>query len=75
MKTIYVMSMLMYWNRFPNEFVDVPSLEAIIVSFDGALGSLSWWVAAPLMAGRQLEWMGFKVPSKPRHFVSLRFFV
>lgn len=34
------------WNRLLREAVDVPSIEALKAWLDGALGSLSWWVAA-----------------------------
>ena len=46
------------WHRLPREAVDAPSLEAFKVGLDGALGSLSWWVAALPMAG-DLSWVGF----------------
>ena len=34
------------WHRFPREVVNAPSLNAFKATLDGALGSLSWWVAA-----------------------------
>ena len=39
-------------NKLAREAVDAPSLEASKSRLDGALGSLSWWVAALTMAGR-----------------------
>jgi len=45
------------------ENVDTPSLEMLKARLNGALGSLSWWVATlPMELGRL-----FKVPSNPRH--------
>ena len=38
------------------------SLEAFKARLDGALGNLSWWVAALPMAGGW-GWVGFKVPN------------
>jgi len=35
----------------PGEAVGAPSLEVFKARFHGALGSLSWWVAALPMAG------------------------
>jgi len=35
----------------PREAVDAPSLEVLKTRLDGALGSLSWWVASLPMAG------------------------
>ena len=32
--------------RLPREVMDTPSLEVSKARLDGALGSLSWWVAA-----------------------------
>jgi len=37
--------------NLPREIVDAPSLEAFKARLDGALGSLSWWLAALHMAG------------------------
>ena len=34
------------WHRLPTEAVDAPSLEVFKARLDGALGSLSWWMAA-----------------------------
>ena len=54
------------WHRLPGEAVDFPILEAFKVRLDGALGSLTWWMAALCMAGRWSE-VGFKVPYNPNH--------
>ena len=37
-------------EQLPREAVHAPSLEVFNARLDGALGSLSWWVAALLMA-------------------------
>ena len=39
------------WHRLPREAVGAPSLEVFKARLDGALGSLSWWVAALTTAG------------------------
>jgi len=44
--------MVRHWHRLPREAVDVPSLEAFKSRLAGALGSLSWWVAALPTAAR-----------------------
>jgi len=46
--------------------VGAPSLEALKATLDGALGSLSCWVAA-LPTAEGWNWMGFVVPSNPNH--------
>ena len=40
-----------HWHRLPKVTVDVPSLEVPNPRSGGALGSLTWWVAALPMAG------------------------
>ena len=37
--------MVRQWHRLPRATVDVPSLEVFVARLDGALDSLSWWVA------------------------------
>ena len=37
--------------QLPGEAVGAPSLEALKAQLDGALGSLSWWVATSLLQG------------------------
>ena len=37
--------------QLPREAVGAPSLEVLKARLDGALGSLSWWVAALSIAG------------------------
>ena len=54
--------MVKYWHRLSREDGDAPSLEAFKARMDGALGSLTWWMAA-LPASAGWNWMGFKVPS------------
>ena len=39
------------WHRLSREAVGAPSLEVFKVRLDGAMGRLSWWVAALLTAG------------------------
>jgi len=46
--------------------VGAPSLEALKANLDGALGSLSWGVAALPMA-EGWDWVGFEVPSHPKN--------
>ena len=50
------------WHRLPREAVGATALDRL----DGALGSLSWWGAALLMAG---DWSSviFRAPSNPTH--------
>ena len=54
----------------PREAVGAPSLEAFKPRLDGALGSLSCWVAALPMEG-VWNWIGFMVPSNPNHSMIL----
>ena len=56
------------WHRLPREAVGTPSLEALRGRLDGALGSLSCWVAA-LRTVRRWRWVGFEGPSNPNHSV------
>ena len=44
------------------EAVGDPSMQALKTRLDGALGSLTLWVA------EGWNWVGFKAPSKPTHF-------
>ena len=46
--------------------MDALSLEASKAWLDGALGSLSWWVATLPMVGGW-NWVGFKDLSNLRH--------
>ena len=62
--------MVRHWNKLPREAVDAPSLEAFKARLDGALGSLTYWVAALRMVGGW-NWMGCKVPSNSSHPVIL----
>ena len=50
--------------RLPREAVDAQTLELFKAKLDGALGSLSWWVAAMPMEGGW-NWIFFKVSSIP----------
>ena len=50
-KNFFIWRMTRQWHRLPRGGVDVPSLETSKARLDGALGSLSWWVAALPMAG------------------------
>ena len=43
--------MVRLWHGLPREAVCAPSLEAIRVRLDGALGSPIWWLATLPMAG------------------------
>ena len=47
--------------------VGAPSLEVLKSRLDGALGSLSWWVAALSVAEGFWNWLVFKVPSNLSH--------
>ena len=46
-----------------------PIPGAVKARLDGALGSLSWWVALPVSGG--WNWVSFKVPSRPNRSVIL----
>jgi len=50
--------------------VGAPSLEVLKARLDGALGSLSWWVAA-LPTAWGWGWVGCKVPCKLHHSMNL----
>jgi len=56
--------------QLPREAVGAPSLEVLKARLDGALGSLSWWVAAMTTAGGWNQ-MIFKVPSNPSYSIIL----
>jgi len=47
-----------------------PSPEVLKGRLGGALGNLSWWVAALPIAG-SWNWVCFEVPSSPTHSVIL----
>jgi len=50
------------WHRLPREAVDAPSLKVLKARLDGALGSLSCWVAAlPVAEG----WTGWALRFLP----------
>ena len=53
--------------QLPREAVGALSLKAFKARLDGALGSLSCWMALPMAGG--LDWVGFKVPSNKSHSV------
>ena len=55
--------------QLPREAVGAPSLEELKARLDGALGSLSCWVADLPMAVAWIE-MVFKVQSNPNHSVT-----
>ena len=57
-------------NKFPREVVGAPSLEVFKARFNGALGSLIWWVATLPMTGAW-NWMIFEVPCNPSHSMIL----
>jgi len=44
-----------HWHRLPRAPVDVTSLEVFKARLDGALGGLSWWVAALSTSGEELD--------------------
>ena len=43
-------SVVRHWHRLPRGAVGAPSLEMLKAKWEGALGSLTWWVAALSMA-------------------------
>jgi len=51
-RTFFIQRGVRPWHRLAREAVGAPSLEALKATLDGALGSLSWWVAALPMAGQ-----------------------
>ena len=50
-KKFFTQSVVMHWNRLPKEAVDAPSLQALKVRLDVALGSLVCWLATLHTAG------------------------
>jgi len=52
-----------HWHRMSREAVGAPSLKALKVRLDGALCSLSWGVAALLMAGVGAGWTLRSLPT------------
>ena len=45
------------WCGLPREVVYAPSLEVLKVRSDGALSSLTWWVATlPMAGGLELDY-------------------
>lgn len=52
-------------NRLPREAVHAPSLEVLKPRLDGALGSLSWWVATVSAKGK-LRLDDLHVPFNPK---------
>jgi len=59
-----------HWHRLLREAVGAPSPEVFKAGLDGALGSLSWWLAALPMAGNW-DWVIFKVLSDLSHYMIL----
>jgi len=59
---------LRQWHRLLREAMGDPPLEVFKARVNGALGSLSWWVATLLVAW-VWNWVDFKVPSNPSHSV------
>ena len=47
-KKFFTQRVVRHCNRLPRETVDAPSLEVFQTRLNGALGSLSWWVATLL---------------------------
>jgi len=60
--------MVRCWNRMSREAVDAPSLEVFKARLEGALGNLTWRVAALPRAGGW-KWVGFEVPSYLSHSI------
>ena len=50
-KKFFTQRVVIHWNRLPKEVVDAPSLQALKVRLDVALGSLVWWLATLHTAG------------------------
>ena len=53
---IFTQRAMRHQHWFPGEAAYAPSLEILKVRSDGALGSLSWWVAALPTAGCGAAW-------------------
>ena len=50
-KKFFAQRVVKHWHQLPRIAVDAPSLEAFMARLDGALGRLSWCVAALPMLG------------------------
>jgi len=50
-KKFFTQRVVIHWNRLPKEVVDAPSLQALKVRLDVALGSLVCWLATLHTAG------------------------
>jgi len=57
-KKLFAVRVVRHWNRQPREAVGALSLETLKARLDGALGSLSCWVALPMAGG--WNWKGLR---------------
>jgi len=54
-KKFFTQRVVRQWPRLPSGAVGAPSLEVFKARLDGALGSLTWWVAdLPMAVGLEL---------------------
>ena len=66
-RKFFTQRLVTHWNRLPREVVDAPSLDALKVRLDVALGSLLWWLATLHIAGG-LKLVDHCGPFQPRPF-------
>jgi len=57
-----------YWHRLPRKFVDAPCLEVFKARLDGVLSNLASR-RCPCPWQRDWNYMIFKAPSNPNHFM------
>ena len=62
-RKFFTQRVMRHWHRLPRDTEDVPSSETFKARLEGALGSLSWWVAALSIA---VELDGLQGPFQPK---------